>query len=455
MAQSRVWTLASFKILILGIFLITSCGKNSEDGASLQPVTPPITGNSDFINKVTSTSYFCDEAECPSYTVAVAINNLDSINPTWCTGTVLKNGQVLTSKSCFGEFFFEAQSSCLDNVLVKNLSGKIFGCSGFVSLSDEKNEAAKDDASKISDYVLMNIPEITANRYPALSDNKENLKSGDEVSVWIANYWFESGLEIALEHKKCFYQNQSLISPWTIAGESSHLFLSKCDLPKSARGSAILDSLNKLSGVLHTTTVTSELEIWESRLLEGEELAPYALATTLACTTLGKNDFAFCDQTFFNDKKLSNLRNEIFTHFDDLDKWDQEIKDYAAADLHKYLRWTSKLRYVNEDLLYEVDFIPTCFTYGKIWLQEFRGGLLNMFYDKEASIFKAWPNYQLFSGINSHFNVKTDLLDSGEQLYEIKFSPRDLKKTNKTNLTVINTKNNIVVAELKDVPFCQ
>lgn len=441
--------------MLLALVLLSSCGKNSSDGPTQQPITPPITGNSDFLSKVVSTSYFCDEAACPSYTVAVAVNNLGNVNPTWCTGTVLKNGQVLTSKSCFGDFFFEAQSSCVDHVLVKTLDAKIFGCAGIVSVSDDKNEAAKDAATKIADYVLLDIPNISAKLYPHLAEQKGDLVPGQETSIWIANHWFATGLEVALEHKKCFYQNKSLISPWGNDGDSSHLFLSKCDLPKSARGAAILDSNNNLSGVLHTTSVASDLEIWDMRILQGEVLAPYALGNTLACTTLSDKDYAFCDQKNFNDKNLSNLRNNLLTKFDDLDKWDAQIKEYAEADLYKYLRWTAKLRYVNDELLYEVDYIPTCFTYGKVWLQEFRGGLFNMFYDKSASIYKTWPNYQLFSGLNADFNAQTDLMDVGEQLYEIRFSPRDLKKDSKTNLTVINSKNNNIVVELKDVPFCQ
>ncbi len=454
MAYSRMRTMVCSPILFACIFL-SGCGKDSESGPAQKPITPPITGNSDFLGKVSATSFFCDEAECPSYTVAVAVNNLGNIHPTWCTGTVLKNGQVLTSKSCFGEFFFEAKTSCQDHVLIKNLSGKVFGCSKIIAVSETKSEDAVDSATKIDDYVLLEIPEISASRYPSLAEQKGDLTPGQETSVWIANHLVEAGLEVALEHKKCFYQNKSLISPWGMEGDTSHLFLSKCELPKSARGAAILDSSNKLSGVVHTISSAADLEIWDLRVLEGEVLAHYALGNTLSCTALGNNDYSYCDQNNYSDIDLTELRKSIFTHFDDLEVWDANIKKYAESDLHKYLRWTSELRYVNQDLLYEVDFIPTCFTYGKIWLQEFRGGILNMFYLKEASIFKAWPNYQLFSGLNGHFNAQTDLADNGEQLYEIKFSPRDLKEKNKTNLTVINTKNNSLIVELKDVPFCQ
>lgn len=442
-------------LLALGLLILVSCGKDSENSVAEKPLELPITSDVDFFQKISSTSYICEEAECPSYTVAVAVNNLGSLQPTWCTGTVLKNGQVLTSKSCFGDYFFESQTSCKDHVLIKNLSGKIFGCENFLETSPERNEAAKDSASKISDYVLMDIPGISANKFPVLSEEKGELFPGKKSSVWAINHWSESDLEVTLEHKKCFYQNKSLISPWGRENESSHLFLSKCEMTKSARGAAILDTKNAVSGIVHTVSTQQDLEIWDHRVLQGEVLAHYALGNSLACTKIGKNNFPYCDQKTYTDKKLSNLRNSIFTSFEELEALENTLKKEASADLDKYLRWTAQLRYVNEDLLYEVDFIPTCFTYADIWLLEFRGGLFNMFYDKSASVFKAWPDYKIYSGLDEHFNIKTDLQDTGELLYEIKFSPRDLKKHNKTNLTVFNTKQKILVAALKDVAFCQ
>ena len=97
-----------FSLLMTITFFLYSCGKGSSNEGAGIIATPPITGNSSFLNKVQETSYFCDEAECPKYFVAVAVNNLGDAHPTWCTGTVIKNGQVLTSKTCFGEFFLKA-----------------------------------------------------------------------------------------------------------------------------------------------------------------------------------------------------------------------------------------------------------------------------------------------------------------------------------------------------------
>jgi len=450
MAQMKIQSL-----VLVVLITLTGCGKDSGGGEGSIKVTPPITGNSSFLGKVQETSYFCDEAECPNYTVAVAVNNLGDVNPTWCTGTILKNGQVLTSKSCFGEFFFESNSSCIDHVLVKNLKGEIFGCSGVESYSPAASEIAKDKAAKISDYVLLNIPQLKSDRLPKVIEAKSNLQSADEVSLWTIDHWFEDGKEVALTHHKCFYHDKSMISPWGKQSASSHLFLSQCELSKSSRGAAILDKNNQVAGIVHYTSKKEDLEIWDHRVLNGETLEHYALGNTLDCSPISTTDYEYCDPKKFSDNKLTDLRNTIFTSFDDLDKWEAEVKALAEGDLHKYLRWTAKLRYDNISLSYIVDFIPRCFTNGKVWLLEFRGGLFNMFYDKSGSVFKAWPKLEIYSALNKDFNAQTDLLDEGEYLYEIKFSPRDLKKDNKSDLKTINTSTNSLVVELKDVTICQ
>lgn len=455
MAQKYLY---SRKIAVLGFTLILSvisCGKSSDGGGEGIIVTPPITTNASFLGKVQETSYFCDEAECPNYTVAVAVNILGNVNPTWCTGTVLSNGQVLTSKSCFGEYFFESQSSCLDHVLVKTLKGEIFGCAKVLSYSQDPSDSAKDFAAKISDYVLLDVPQIKSDRYPALAEEKGSLGPSKSASIWAVDHWFEDGKEVALTHHKCFYQDKSLVSPWGKNSASPHLFLSQCELSKSARGAAVLDSNTEIMGIIHYTSKKEDLEIWDHRVLDGEVLEHYALATTLACSSISKSNYEYCDQKLFSDNKLTTLRNSIFTGFDDLDKWEAEVQEFAKSELHKYLKWTAKLRYDNTTLSYAVDFVPTCFMNGKVWLLEFRGGLFNMFYDKSGSVFKAWPKYEIYSALNKDFNAKTDLLDNGEYLYEIKFSPRDLKKDNKSDLVVINSTTQTVLVELKDVPICQ
>lgn len=451
MAQLR-YKFPFYSALICVLLFLSGCGKDSDDAATVV-ITPPISGNQNFVEKVRSTAYFCDEAECPSYTVAVAVNNLGNVDPTWCTGTVLKNGQVLTSRSCFGDFFFEAQTSCQENVLIKTLADEVYGCRDVIAVSTP-SVSAKDPAAKIEDYVLLDIPKIKANKYPTLAEGKGLLTPGQDASLWIVHHWFESGLEVALENKKCPYQNQSLISPWGKLSESSHIFISKCDLPPSAKGAVVLDSRNEIGGIIHSISKKEDLDVWEQRVLEGEKLSHYALGNSFACTILKNKEHDYCDQQQFTDSKLISIRNEIFMEFNDLDKWQAHVEEFAETTQHKYLKWTAKLRYINSELLYSADFIPTCFTSADVWLQEFRGGLFNMFYDQSGSVFAAWPNYQLYSGLDGHFNLTTDLQDAGEMLYEIKFSPRDLKKKSRSNLTVINTLTNQVVIELKDVTFC-
>lgn len=450
MAQNRWNYLCMFFCTTLG--LLVSCGK-SKSGDEATRFIPPITGNENFLDRVNATAFFCDEADCPDYTVAVAVNNLGNLNPTWCTGTVLKNGQVLTARSCFGDYFFDSPNNCKENVLIKTLSGSVLGCDKVLNLSAPAGESAKDPASKISDFVLLGVPLATAKNFPGLENEKGDLKPGSTTAVWHVNHWYDDGLEVALEHKQCFYQEKNLISPWE--KPNPHLMLSQCALPLSARGSAIFDKGKQIVGIVHTISKDKDLTIWDHRVLPNEKLDHYALGNTLSCTGLIPSTFDYCDQKNFLDVHLVNLRQEIFTQFNDLEKWTAHVKEYAELEQDKYIRWTAVLRFVNEDLLYEVDFIPQCFQDGRRWLEEFRGGLFNMFYDKSGSVFKEWPFFKIFSGLNSHFVLKTELFDTGELLYESHFSPRDLKKKGKSDLRVINKHTQKVVSELKDVPFCQ
>lgn len=440
-------------LVLLTLALLPSCGKNSSEDSGVR-VTPPLSGNINFLEKVASTAYFCDEAECPSYVVAIAVNNSGNANPSWCTGTLLKSGQVLTSRSCFSQYFFESSVSCSENILIKSLAGDIWGCSAVISESQWPIDSAKDPASRIQDYVLLSVPSAQSKNYPSLNHNFEELKDNAVASVWYANHWYEEGLEVSLQNKKCLYKEKNLISPWE--KQSTHLMLAHCELPKSARGSGIHFSGKNISGIIHTLSKSNDLDIWSQRILPEVKLQNYALGNSLSCSGLtSESDPALCEQKNYIDFKLANLRTEMFTEFNDLEKFETQVKEYARYEKDKYIRWTASLRYVNEDLLYEVDFIPECFMNNRQWLEEFRGGLFNMFYDKTASVFKEWPLLKIFSGLDSTFQMKTELFDVDNMLYESVISPRNLKKHNQSNIKVIKKTDQSIVTELKDVGYCQ
>lgn len=228
-----------FKYLTIIIMLITvtSCGQGSGESKS-----------SDSSNKLARLStaqvaqnviFNCEEDECPSSFGIVIKNSSNQIinYSSVCSGFFISKKDFITSRECMGEYIYR----CSSDVVIKDINGNTSACSnithGFV------NSKGEEDL-----FVHIHLKE-ELNVEPVTFADK-SFTPDDYYSRWNVEKTYKNDVYELRKTRFCRMTVNNVRFPVQQNGSQRDVVLTNCPPSTESIGSALLDSKNRVVGLV-------------------------------------------------------------------------------------------------------------------------------------------------------------------------------------------------------------
>jgi len=459
-------------LFLSSILLMSSCGKNKSNTAVTKLPEKPSFADENFVKDVNAIPFKCGEANCPDSVVMLAIKNLKQGFPTICTATFIDSDRAITSGSCLLLVEEAIKNNCGAQILAKTVNGDVFECDEIVSYKIPNStigSSTKPYPIEIStdDHAIIKFKVSESSAPSKMIWGDEGLNNHEQATLWSVINLFEgqsTRREFELQVSKCEALQNNYIQPFAVSPRNSTQYLNNCQKNSSAMGSPITNEKDELVGIVYHSALKDELANLESYMENNNKPKSYVLGTNIACLSYFTDGAANvpeeCGISDLNEENLNLKRRLILQKLEGLDTYQRQIDKLLRSD-DKYFSWSSLLE-ASDDLgaggvgQKKVKLLPTCFKNPSEWIEQFRGGFLNLFFPSKTIVRKTWPHWTIKVVLDENYMSKTLLLPNSERSvsYEITFNPKSLKKKGFSDISLFSDNERSKESHYNNITAC-